>query len=202
MDTFLYSPGDFHRKAAGTTPAVALEGAEGAGEEGGCPVLPHHQSGRDDTARQRQREEREQPRSRAHMAPLPAAAQKPITAAGPVAGCPATQSARLPPEGIQTAAAGDGTSQPAPRSSNTYPHHPRPRRQRIGEGAKQPVLCLRSSVPKPTRASEMAEQREPRSVATASPIGRGGARRAVQGGAPLASHRGSGGPVWGPWPRV
>lgn len=37
------------------------------------------------------------------------------------------------------ATTGDGTSQPAPRNPDTYPHHPRARRQGSGEGAARPL---------------------------------------------------------------
>lgn len=85
------------------------------------------------------------------------------------------------------AAAADGTSQPAPRSPHTYPHHPRARRRGRGVARERPVLSLRSSAPESAENPEMAEQREPRSAAAAPPIGRrgragGGARRAGAGG--------------------
>lgn len=85
------------------------------------------------------------------------------------------------------AAAADGTSQPAPRSPDTYPHHPRARRRGRGVARERPVLSLRSSAPESAEDPEMAEQREPRSAAAAPPIGRGGragggARRAGAGG--------------------
>jgi len=118
------------------------------------------------------------PRPGPHSSPPTSGAEAPDTARAPGGGAPRPGPPRLP-----------GMGRPSPPLAARTPTHTIPEPGGRGVARERPVLSLSGSEPAP--APEMAEQREPRSAATAPPIGRGagGGRGSARGGSTGRSPR-------------